>query len=103
MTASPTCRCSSPSIRRKHRGWAAKSNLPFTDLASFSQLPEVRSDLQTAVDLANQEVARVEQIKKFTIVSDIWSPDSGEITPSLKLKRNVVLDRYRGEIEEMYS
>ena len=83
--------------------WAAKSNLPFSDLASFSQLPEVRADLQSAVDMANQEVARVEQIKKFVIVGDIWSPDSGEITPSLKLKRNVVLDRYRGDIEEMYT
>ena len=83
--------------------WAAKANLPFSDLASFSQLPEVRADLQSAVDLANQEVARVEQIKKFVIVGDIWSPDSGEITPSLKLKRNVVLDRYRGDIEEMYT
>lgn len=83
--------------------WAAKNNLPFTDLAAFSQLPEVRADLQSAIDAANQEVARVEQIKKFVVVGDTWSPDSGEITPSLKLKRNVVLDKYRGDIEEMYS
>jgi long-chain acyl-CoA synthetase len=84
-------------------GWAAKNGVTFTDLASFSQLPEVRAELQKALDLANQEVSRVEQIKKFTIVSDVWTPDSGEITPSLKLKRNVVLDRYRGSIEEMYA
>jgi long-chain acyl-CoA synthetase len=55
------------------------------------------------MDSANQEVARVEQVKKFTVVGDIWSPDTGEITPSLKLKRNVVLDKYRSDIEEMYS
>jgi len=84
-------------------GWAAKQGIVFTDLVSFSQLPEVRAELQKALDLANQEVSRVEQIKKFHIVSDIWTPDSGEITPSLKLKRNVVLDRYKGAIEEMYS
>lgn len=84
-------------------GWAAKNGVTFTDLASFSQLPEVRAELQRSLDVANQEVSRVEQIKKFTIVSDVWTPDSGEITPSLKLKRNVVLDRYRDAIESMYS
>lgn len=84
-------------------GWAAKNGVTFTDLASFSQLPEVRAELQGSLDVANQEVSRVEQIKKFTIVSDVWTPDSGEITPSLKLKRNVVLDRYRDAIEGMYS
>lgn len=84
-------------------GWAGKNGVVFTDLASFSELPEVRAELQKALDLANQEVSRVEQIKKFTIVSDIWTPDSGEITPSLKLKRNVVLDKYKSSIEGMYS
>ncbi|MGI8513674.1 MAG: AMP-dependent synthetase/ligase, partial [Acidimicrobiia bacterium] len=84
-------------------GWAGKNGVVFTDLQSFSELPEVRAELQTALDLANQEVSRVEQIKKFTIVSDIWTPDSGEITPSLKLKRNVVLDKYKSAIEGMYS
>jgi long-chain acyl-CoA synthetase len=83
--------------------WAATKEMTYTDLASFSQLPEVRAELQRALDSANQEVARVEQVKKFTIVPDTWSPDSGEITPSLKLKRNVVLDKYRSDIEEMYS
>jgi long-chain acyl-CoA synthetase len=83
--------------------WAATKEITYTDLASFSQLPEVRAELQRAKDSANQEVARVEQVKKFTIVPDTWSPDSGEITPSLKLKRNVVLDKYRSDIEEMYS
>jgi long-chain acyl-CoA synthetase len=83
--------------------WAAKKNITFTDLDSFSRLPEVQSEMQAAMDSANQEVARVEQVKKFTVVGDIWSPDTGEITPSLKLKRNVVLDKYRSDIEEMYS
>jgi len=47
-------------------------------------------------------VARVEQVKKWLIVPDEWTPDSGEVTPSLKLKRRVVLDRYSDEIESMY-
>lgn len=83
--------------------WAAKNGNQFTDLASFSRLPEVRAELQTALDTANQEVSRVEQVKKFMIVPDTWTPDSGEITPSLKLKRRVVLERYASDISSMYS
>jgi long-chain acyl-CoA synthetase len=83
--------------------WAAKHGTTFTDLASFSRLPEVRAELQSSLDSANQEVARVEQVKKFVIVPDSWTPDSGEITPSLKLKRNVVLDKYRSELESLYA
>ncbi len=83
--------------------WAAKQGLGFTDLASFSKLAEVRAEIQSALDAANQEVARVEQVKKFVIVPDAWTPDSGEITPSLKLKRRVVLDKYSSDIESMYN
>jgi long-subunit acyl-CoA synthetase (AMP-forming) len=83
--------------------WATKHGVPFTDLATFSQLPEVRAELQSAFDIANQEVSRVEQVKKFVIVPDAWTPDSGEITPSLKLKRRVVLEKYSSDIESMYG
>ena len=83
--------------------WAAKHSVAFTDLASFSRLPEVRAELQSALDAANQEVSRVEQVKKFVIVPDAWTPDSGEITPSLKLKRRVVLEKYSSDIESMYG
>lgn len=84
-------------------GWAERHGLTFTDLASFSQSPEVREEVQRALDQANQEVARVEQVKKFVIVPDAWTPESGEITPSLKLKRRVVLEKYESAIEAMYS
>jgi long-chain acyl-CoA synthetase len=83
--------------------WAAKHSLSFTDLATFSKLADVRAEIQTALDTANQEVSRVEQVKKFVIVPDAWTPDSGEITPSLKLKRRVVLDKYSSDIESMYN
>lgn len=83
--------------------WAAKHGVTYTDLGGFSQLPEVRAELQSALDAANQEVSRVEQVKKFVIVPDAWTPDSGEITPSLKLKRRVVLEKYSSDIESMYG
>ncbi len=83
--------------------WAAGRGLEYDDLASFSQLPEVEDEIAKAVAEANESVARVEQVKKWVIVPDEWTPDSGEVTPSLKLKRRVVLDQYADEIESMYA
>lgn len=83
--------------------WAEANGLEYTDLASFSQLPEVRAEVDRAVEETNQRVARVEQVKRWVVVPDEWTPDSGEVTPSLKLKRRVVLDRYADEIESLYS
>ncbi len=82
--------------------WAAANGLVYTDLASFSELPEVRAEVETAVKSANEGVSPVEQIKKWIIVPDDWNPDSGEVTPSLKLKRKVVLDKYASEIDSLY-
>lgn len=83
--------------------WAAARGIEYTDLAEFSELPEVQEEIARAIDEANQSVARVEQIKKWTIVPDEWTPESGEVTPSLKLKRRVVLDKYADRIDAMYA
>jgi long-chain acyl-CoA synthetase len=83
--------------------WAAARGIEYRDLASFSQLPEVQEEVAKAVAAANEEVARVEQVKRWVVVPDEWTPDSGEVTPSLKLKRRVVLDRYADDIESMYA
>jgi long-chain acyl-CoA synthetase len=83
--------------------WAEARGLPYTDPASFSALPEVQDEIKTAVESANESVARVEQIKKWIVVGDEWTPDSGEVTPSLKLKRRVVLEKYADEIESLYQ
>jgi long-chain acyl-CoA synthetase len=84
-------------------GWAEANGLEYTDLESFSRLPAVQEEIARAVAEANESVARVEQVKKWVIVPDVWTPDSGEITPSLKLKRRVVLDKYAEQIESMYA
>jgi long-chain acyl-CoA synthetase len=83
--------------------WAESHGLEYHDLASFSKLPQVRAEIERAVDEMNQKLARVEQIKKWLIAPDEWTPESGELTPSLKLKRNVVLERYAHEIEALYA
>jgi long-chain acyl-CoA synthetase len=82
--------------------WAEAHGLEYTDLAAFSLLPEVQEEIEKAVDDANRTVSSVEQIKKFIVVGDEWTPDSGEVTPSLKLKRRVVLEKYAEEIDALY-
>ncbi len=83
--------------------WAEARGIEYTDLAGFSQMPEVQEEIGRAIDEANEHVSRVEQVKKWIIVPDEWTPDSGEVTPSLKLKRRVVLDRYADQIDLMYT
>jgi long-chain acyl-CoA synthetase len=83
--------------------WAAAHGLEYADMSRFSKLAEVRSEIEKAVEAANETVSRVEQIKKWFIVPDEWTPDGGELTPSLKLKRRVVMDKYANEIEAMYT
>jgi long-chain acyl-CoA synthetase len=83
--------------------WAESHGLTFGGLAAFSELPEVRAEIDRVIDEANQHVSRVEQVKKFHIVPDSWGPETGEITPSLKLKRQVVLDKYSMEINALYA
>ncbi len=83
--------------------WAEANGLTYTDLAEFSGLPEVQDEIGHAIEEANETVSRVEQVKKWIIVPDEWTPDSGEVTPSLKLKRRVVLERYADDIDLMYA
>jgi long-chain acyl-CoA synthetase len=64
---------------------------------------EIRAEIQRAVDLVNTEMARVEQIKKFTILPRDLSMAEGELTPTLKVKRNIVTAHFEAEIEAMYS
>jgi long-chain acyl-CoA synthetase len=82
--------------------WAKARGVEYLDLASFSKLPEVTAEVERAVHEANETVSPVEQVKKWLIVPDEWTPDSGEVTPSLKLKRRVVLDKYADDIERLY-
>jgi long-chain acyl-CoA synthetase len=65
--------------------------------------PEMRKLIQDRVDEINQRFARVEQVKKFEILPADLSQESGELTPTLKVKRNVVADKYEGEVEGLYA
>jgi long-subunit acyl-CoA synthetase (AMP-forming) len=55
------------------------------------------------VDAANQELARVEQVKRFVILPTDWEPGSDELTPTMKLKRKPIAEKYASEIESLYD
>jgi long-chain acyl-CoA synthetase len=63
----------------------------------------MRAEVQRAIDATNHKVGRVEQIKKFEILPRDLSQPTGELTPTLKVKRNVVVDKYAGRIEALYA
>ncbi|HEV2780235.1 MAG TPA: AMP-dependent synthetase/ligase [Actinophytocola sp.] len=82
--------------------WAAARGIT-GDLAALAAHPEVRRELAAAVDAANAVLSRVEQIKYFHVVDRPWSAESGELTPTLKLRRRVIAERYAGEIDKLYA
>jgi long-chain acyl-CoA synthetase len=65
--------------------------------------PRVRADLQAAIDAANEKLSRPEQVKAFRVMPTSWTPESGELTPTLKLRRRIIVDRYAGEIGALYG
>ncbi len=82
--------------------WAKEHDLP-TDVAALADNDQVRQMIQDELDAANAHYAKVEQIKKFSILDHDFTIDSGELTPTLKLKRNVVYKNYAEEFEALYE
>ena len=72
-------------------------------LEDVPESEEMRAEVEAAVKEANSHVGRVEQIKKFKILPDDLSQQTGELTPTLKVKRNVVNEKFAGEIEALYT
>jgi long-chain acyl-CoA synthetase len=64
---------------------------------------QISSSIQAKIDEVNLTLARVEQIKKFTVLPKPFGIDSGELTPTMKIKRKVVAQKYAREIEAMYA
>jgi long-chain acyl-CoA synthetase len=83
--------------------WAAQQGIEDTSLEALAREPSVRSAVQEGVDAANAKLARVEQIKRFSIVEGDWLAGGEELTPTMKLKRRPIGEKYEGEIEKMYA
>ncbi len=84
--------------------WARAHGLPETstplDLCANADLLD---DIQHAVDAANSKVSQAESVRKFTVLSTDWTEAGGQLTPSMKVKRNVVMQECAGDIERLYA
>ena len=84
------------------RGWAEEQGLD-GDIATLSASPEVRDLVQAVVDDANRDRSRYEQVKRFVILPRDFTPEAGEITPTLKLRRRAVLEHFEAQVDELYA
>jgi long-chain acyl-CoA synthetase len=83
--------------------WAANNGLQGASLQELSGHEGMRAAIQEGVDVANQQLARVEQIKKFAIMDGDWLPGGDELTPTMKLKRKPINEKYAQQIEALYG
>jgi long-chain acyl-CoA synthetase len=82
---------------------AERLGVTWTDLADLSAAPEILAVVQQGVDAANERLSRPEQVKAWRLLPDEWTPESEELTPTLKLKRRVVNRKYTDVVEELYA
>jgi long-chain acyl-CoA synthetase len=81
--------------------WAQGKGAP-PDLTHLAEHPQVLAEVQAYIDEVNRHLNNAERIKKFTILRSEWTVESGELTPTLKMKRKVVNQKYAEAIERMY-
>ncbi len=85
-------------------GWLERHDLPAsTSIADAASNAALRAEIQAAVDTANAAVSKAEAIKKFTILDSDFTVENGGLTPTLKLKRNVIHDSYKQAIADLYT
>ena len=82
--------------------FADEHGLP-SDIASLARAPEVQALIQGEIDRANEKYAQVEQVKKFVILDHDLSQATGELTPTLKVKRNIVNEKYAELFDALYA
>jgi long-subunit acyl-CoA synthetase (AMP-forming) len=83
--------------------WAAGEGIEETSLEALAASERLRAEIQKAVDEMNSQVSNVEGVKKFTVLGQDWLPGAEELTPTMKLKRKPIAEKYASQIEEMYS
>ena len=83
--------------------WASRHEIKYRDNDELISFKEVQDRFQTEITELNKELGDHEKIKRLRLVKEEWSPDSGELSPTHKLKRRVVYDRYTDLLADIYS
>jgi long-chain acyl-CoA synthetase len=82
--------------------WAQNNKIAYTTYKSLATHPEVFKLIQKEVDTANSHFARVETIKRFTILDKELDPDDEELTATMKVRRAMIEKKFKNIIEKMY-
>jgi long-subunit acyl-CoA synthetase (AMP-forming) len=82
--------------------WAKQHGLDGVPAAELAADERLLAEIADAVELANARLARIEQIKRFRVLSEEWLPGGEELTPTMKLRRVPIAHRYAAQIEELY-
>jgi long-chain acyl-CoA synthetase len=85
------------------KAFAAEHGIADDSVEALAANEQVRAEVAAGIERGNEQLARVEQLKKHMIVPGEWLPGGDELTPTLKLKRKPIAEKYSGEIEAMYS
>jgi len=83
--------------------YCKRNNIPYESDASVINNPEVIACFEREIEKFNRNFAQYEKIKKFRITPAVWSIEGGEVTPTLKLKRKVILNKYNDLVEQIYT
>lgn len=83
--------------------WAKKNEIDTSDTKALCEDPRAKEMIQGVIDKIMNKYARVEQIRKFTLMDTEWTQETGELTPTQKVKRRIVEEKYAEEIEAMYA
>ena len=84
-------------------GWAKSRGISFDSLDELARHPDVIAEVDRNVAEANNRFSQVEQVKKVLVLGREWLPDSEELTPTMKLKRRGINQKYAAEIESLYQ
>jgi long-subunit acyl-CoA synthetase (AMP-forming) len=85
------------------RQWAAHNGLEGSPFEQLAEQAKLRNAIEAAIEQANRHLARVEQVKRFTVLTGDWAPGGEELTPTMKLKRGPIAAKYAAAIDAMYS
>jgi len=84
-------------------GYARKNNITFTDFADLTKKKEIIDLIHGEIEKKNKELARIENIRKFTILENELSQQREELTPTFKIKRNIITEKYKDKVDAMYD
>jgi long-chain acyl-CoA synthetase len=83
--------------------WCTRSGIPYTTNEEMIKDQRVIDKIQSVIDHFNQDFGNWEMVKKFELLHSEWSIDEGELTPKLSLKRKVILQKYKAQVEKIYN